>query len=331
MIKNNGLKYFLAAVFYCLLSVVVLIVYGESLEPVLYSFGLFAIFFIIFLVIDYFKRLKKLRKLDNYLPFVSDEISAYIKAETNEEEKYQEIIEQLLKEVRTINEEKSKREKEISDFYTLWVHQIKTPIAALDLLLQTTPDNTSDLKSELFKIERYVDIILGYLRMDDLNNDLTLKHYSLEDIVKQALRKYAPLFIKSHLSLDKQELSETVLTDEKWILIVLEQILSNAIKYTPQGKISIYSNQNRTDKQITTQLIIEDTGIGISKEDLPRICERAFTGYNGRVDKKASGLGLYLSDRIIKQLGHKLIIESQPGVGTKVVIEFTELTIGDGV
>ena len=290
MIKNNGLKYFLAAVFYCLLSVVVLIVYGESLEPVLYSFGLFAIFFIIFLVIDYFKRREKLRKLDNYLPFVSDEISTYIKADTKEEEKYHEIIEQLLKEVRTVNEEKSKRENELSDFYTLWVHQIKTPIAALDLLLQTTPDNTSDMKSELFKIERYVDIILGYLRMDDLNNDLTLKHYSLEDIVKQALRKYAP-----------------------------------------QGKISIYSNQTRTDKQITTQLIIEDTGIGISKEDLPRICERAFTGYNGRVDKKASGLGLYLSDRIIKKLGHKLIIESQPGVGTKVVIEFTELTIGDGV
>ena len=321
------LKYLLLALLYCVINVIVLIAYGESLEPVLYALIIFAICLIIYELVELARRRKKMKLLARYIPFVSETISEYIKPETKEEEKYQEIIEVLLKEVRNVNEDNAKREKEISDFYTLWVHQIKTPIAALDLLLQTSTDNTSDMKSELFKIERYVDIILGYLRMDDLNNDLTLKHYSLEDIVKQALRKYAPLFIKSHLSLDKQELSETVLTDEKWILIVLEQILSNAIKYTPQGKISIYSNQTRNDKQITTQLIIEDTGIGISKEDLPRICERAFTGYNGRVDKKASGLGLYLSDKIIEKLGHKLIIESEPGVGTKVIIEFTELLV----
>ena len=121
-----------------------------------------------------------------------------------------------------------------------------------------------------------------------------------------------------------EQLSTQVLTDEKWLVFVIEQLLSNAIKYTPKGSIHIYATSKQEANLITTSLIIEDTGIGISAEDLPRIFERAFTGYNGRIDKKSSGLGLYLCKTILQKLGHEISITSKPQEGTCVTITFLE-------
>jgi len=124
------------------------------------------------------------------------------------------------------------------------------------------------------------------------------------------------------ISLDLQEMDTLVVTDEKWLVFVLKQILSNALKYTPAGrKISIYMDIN-----FVKTLVIEDTGIGISAEDLPRIMERGFTGYNGRMDKKATGIGLYLTRQILDRLNHEITIESVSGQGTKVYINLSNLT-----
>ena len=147
-------------------------------------------------------------------------------------------------------------------------------------------------------------MVLGYLKIDGTSSDLLLQNYSLLDIVRQSVRKYAYMFIRKNIILELKEMNCTVLTDEKWLVFVIEQILSNALKYTSSGKISIYMED--TEEKL---LIIEDTGIGIAEEDLPRVFEKGFTGYNGRMDKKATGIGLYLCKKILDKLSHKITID----------------------
>lgn len=218
----------------------------------------------------------------------------------------------------------------MTDYFTLWTHQIKTPIAAMYLLLQQEiPEQDRsqeihfmkqyfiqkrEIESELFKIEQYVEMVLQYLRLNSSVNDFVLQEYELDGMVRQAVRKYAPMFIRRKLSLHYEPLQVKAVTDEKWLTFVLEQILSNAIKYTSAGDIFVRMEGGC--------LVVEDTGIGILPEDLPRIFDKGYTGYNGRSDKKASGIGLYLVKKILEKLGHKILIESEPGKGTKVKLLF---------
>lgn len=205
------------------------------------------------------------------------------------------------------------REQESLDYYTAWVHQIKTPIAAMSLLLQTDePPDRDEIAGQLFQIEEYVGMVLSYLRLGSETNDLVLRNLDLDSILRQAVRKYARLFIRKKLTLCYEPVGRRVLTDEKWLLFVVEQLLSNAIKYTPKGSVSLLVEGD--------ELLVRDTGIGITPEDLPRIGEKGYTGYNGRVDKRSTGIGLYLCRQVLQKLGHSLRIESAPGVGTTVAI-----------
>ena len=179
-----------------------------------------------------------------------------------------------------------------------------------------------ELEQELFKIEQYVEMVLQYLRLESMSSDLTLAEYPLEDLVRQAVKKYSVVFIHKKIALKLEKFSCRVLTDEKWLVFVLEQLLSNALKYTPRGSVSI-----RMAPGGQKTLIIEDTGIGIHPEDIPRIFERGFTGYNGRMDKKSTGIGLYLCRKILNKLGHTIRIVSTPGVGTKVLIDLSRGSI----
>lgn len=208
---------------------------------------------------------------------------------------------------------------EMLDYYTLWVHQIKTPIAALNLLLQTDNDNPQKeyAMAELFKIEQYAQMALQYLRLDSSSNDYVFIKLNLDKVIKPVIRKYSRLFILQKISLIYDDVNIEVISDEKWLSFVLEQIISNALKYTKQGSIKIYSLPNDI-------LVIEDSGIGIRPEDLPRVFEKGYTGYNGRDDQRASGLGLYLCDKIIKKLNHKIKIISTIDQGTKVLLDFSQ-------
>ena len=201
-------------------------------------------------------------------------------------------------------ESKEKQESNSKDFFALCAHQIKTPIAALNLLLQGEKQDAAVCRQELFKIESYVEMALNYLRFEEMSNDLVLERNSLEQLVRQVVKKYAAIFIYNHISIQLEHLDYTVLTDEKWFCFVLEQILSNAAEESANGlKVSV-----------------KDTGIGIRSEDLPRIFEKGFTGYNGRMDKKASGLGLYLCKGVCEKLGHGISVASKEGEGTTVMI-----------
>ncbi|WP_062005449.1 sensor histidine kinase [Streptococcus cristatus] len=212
------------------------------------------------------------------------------------------------------------REKlnDLMDYYTLWAHQIKTPIAASSLLVGEIEDKKvkNQLEQELFKIESYVNIVLQYLRLESFHEDLVLKKENVEDLVKEIVKKYAIFFIQKGLSLNLHDLDRTIITDRKWFVVILEQVLSNSLKYTSQGGIEIYFQEDT--------LYIKDSGLGIQDADLLRVFERGFSGYNGRLTQQSSGLGLYLSKKIADELGHQISIASQVGQGTTVIISFSE-------
>ena len=212
------------------------------------------------------------------------------------------------------------REKlnDLMDYYTLWAHQIKTPIAASSLLVGEIEDKKvkNQLEQELFKIESYVNIVLQYLRLESFHEDLVLKKENVEDLVKEIVKKYAIFFIQKDLSLNLHDLDRTIITDRKWFVVILEQVLSNSLKYTSQGGIEIYFQEDT--------LYIKDSGLGIQDADLLRVFERGFSGYNGRLTQQSSGLGLYLSKKIADELGHQISIASQVGQGTTVMINFSE-------
>ncbi|MDD3243813.1 MAG: sensor histidine kinase [Eubacteriales bacterium] len=210
------------------------------------------------------------------------------------------------------------RVSDMTDYYTLWAHQIKVPLSAMHLLVEDAPRST-DLEQELFKVEQYVEMVLQYLRLESISGDLMLKEYALEDLVRRAAKKYALLFIHSKVSLRMEDFHFNVITDEKWLGFVLEQLLSNALKYTREGDVSVY-----LEPWAKCTLVIEDTGIGIRPEDIPRVFDRGFTGYNGRMDRKSTGIGLYLCREILRKLGHPIRLESEVGKGTRVLLDLSQ-------
>ncbi|MCR5720082.1 MAG: sensor histidine kinase [Lachnospiraceae bacterium] len=206
-------------------------------------------------------------------------------------------------------------DREKLDYYTMWVHQIKTPIAAAKLIMENSEfEDKGKLKMELFEIEQYVEMVLTSVRLFNAENDYVFNNVNVVDVVKGAVRKYAYVFIVKKLKMDLKDFELTAVGDEKWLSFVIEQILSNALKYTKEGGVTIYKRGEST-------LVIEDTGIGIREEDIPRVTQKGFTGFNGRLDKKATGIGLYLCDTILKRMNHSLTIESTVGVGTRVCID----------
>jgi signal transduction histidine kinase len=235
------------------------------------------------------------------------------------EQDYQSLILELMTERQKVITDVDIKFSELTDYYTLWVHQVKTPISALDLMFQTEPDTEKlrAMKLELFKIEQYVEMALHIMRLDEDASDLMLSPCLLENLCAGAVKKYRSLFIEKKIKLKMDIKPIMVISDEKWMTVVLEQLVSNALKYTSKGEIHIYNEED--NPQI---LYIKDTGIGIHAEDLPRIFEKGFTGYNGRVDKKATGIGLYLTRRICEKLSMSIAIESELDQGTQVRLQF---------
>ena len=239
-------------------------------------------------------------------------------AKTIAEDDYQAIIGALKTEVYKLETTASEKYAEMSDYYTIWAHQIKTPIASMNLMLQGVDSQLSRrLSGELFRIEQYVEMVLAFVRLDSNSTDYVFKSCNIDGVIRQSVKKFAHDFIYRKISLDFRETGLKAVTDEKWLGFVIDQLISNSLKYTKDGTVSIYL-------KAPDILCIQDTGMGIAPEDLPRVFDKGYTGYNGRKDKKASGLGLYLCKKICSRLGHKIYIESKPGEGTCVMIDFEQ-------
>lgn len=291
--------------------------YDRDIQPVLYSLEIMLFLGLCVAGYDFYRCRKKKEQLmliKNRLP---EELKEFPQSKDDIEILYQDMMIQLFEQLQDENLQYKEQIQNQSEYYTMWIHQIKTPIAAMRLLLKNADLNLyrMAITRELFHIEQYAEMAMHYLHLMNQEEDLLLTEHELSDIVKQVLKKYSLLFIEKKLNLDLQEFSYRCITDEKWLSFVIEQVLSNAIKYTRKGTIRI---RFQNEKEPT--LLIEDTGIGIRKEDIPRIFDKGFTGYNGHIDKRATGIGLYLSKCVVDKLGMKISVSSKINEGTKVCL-----------
>lgn len=207
--------------------------------------------------------------------------------------------------------------KEVKDYFALWVHQIKTPITAAKLILDSNTEDKEDrIKPQIFYIESYTDMAINYLKLMDAEADMDIAEISIDSVIKSVLKKYSVIFFNNHISLNYEPINETVISDVKWLNILIEQLISNALKYTKQGCITI--SYNKKD----AILYIKDTGIGIRSEDIPKIFDRGYSGLNGRMNEKASGLGLYLAKEISKRLSVEILVTSEVGKGSEFGLHF---------
>lgn len=293
----------------CAVFATVFYLYGLPLAAVGYPAAICAVFCIFHLTLGFHRAKAKHETLIKLTEAFTEDMLPEMK--TAEDADYRRLI-ALIQAARREQEALSaKKYSDMVEYYTLWAHQIKTPIAAMRLTLQNEDSPTSRrLNAELGRVERYVEMVMAYLRLDAGATDYVLRECELDGIIRGAVKKFSGEFIDRRLTLDYTPVQYTVLTDEKWLSFVLEQLVSNALKYTPEGKISVFLEGDA--------LCVSDTGIGIAPEDLPRVFEPGYTGWNGRMDKRASGLGLYLCRRVCNNLGHTIFAESEPGRGTTV-------------
>lgn len=300
--------------FCCLIFTVSFALYGLPLGAVLYPAALCAAAGGIILLLSLRKSravCQELSLMQHHPADLPDELPA---AQSPQEQAYQALLLALHADRQKLKSNMNARYHDMTEYYTVWAHQIKTPIAAIRLALQNEDTPLSRrLTGEVGRVEQYVQMALTYLRLGSDSSDYVIRSCALDDIVRPAVRRFAGEFIQRKIQLNYQMLNYTVITDEKWLGFVVEQVLSNALKYTPQGSVSIYMEPEGV-------LCIRDTGIGIAPEDLPRVFEKGYTGSNGRTDKRATGIGLYLCRRILAKLGHSITIVSTPGVGTTVRI-----------
>lgn len=330
--------YIILQLFPVMLAEIIFFLYQLPIEPMVYVTVFWLLTGICACLNGFYRYRKKVEQLE-LIAAAPDINLSQMDSPVGQDERFQQEIMQQLNQMRIDVENASQKASEdMTDYYTMWAHQIKTPIFALRLLLQESPEENKEKLSELFKIEQYVEMVLGYLRTEDMSSDLKLSRCSLDRIIRDQIHKYAGIFVSKKLTLTYESISQDVLTDEKWLGFVIGQILSNALKYTRTGGIRIYLEKKlsldtddvsisiRNDdcnKVENLTLIIEDTGIGIRAEDIPRIFEKGYTGVNGRDDNRATGIGLYLSNKIMRKLGHRLYITSTEGKGTKVFLEFS--------
>lgn len=324
--------------------------YDPMFKNMTYALGLVVFFSGCYLLWDCLRYRKKYSELQQLL-YAQERAEDLPQTASAMEQAYQQIIRAQEAEMRELITQLDEKQQNMADYYTMWTHQIKVPLAAIDLLLQNADESGSrnadgkedgsadenagisadgignrqtvrQLREEVFKTGQYVDMALHYARMESISADLSFTKLEVDDLVKKTLKKYWLLFSGTGISLQLEECHAQVITDGKWFSFVIGQVLSNALKYTKNGSISIYG-ADETGRRVTdgcTYLVIEDTGIGIDVSDLPRIFERGFTGYNGRQENKSTGIGLYLCRQIMDRLGFSIRAESRRGEGTRVFL-----------
>lgn len=303
---------------YLLIFATVLYAAEVPAETVLYAGALCLAFTAVYALVGFYRYYKMFSALKRTLSELPETLESLPTPQNESERLYTQMLQKTYAEYERAALEHRRREADMRNYYTMWVHQIKTPISALRLLIQSGA-RSAELQNEIFRIEQYVEMALNYQRLFCGSSDLVITRRSLDSAVRTSIRKYSKQFIMKRLKLEYEPGDITVLTDEKWLCFVIEQVLSNSLKYTSAGEIKICT--------VGRTLMISDTGIGIAAEDLPRIFDCGYTGYNGREEKRSSGIGLYLCSEVCRRLGHGISITSEVGKGTCVSITFNEADI----
>ena len=280
-------------IFFALILLFRLIFALGSLELSFYKIGFeIAVFgFVIYLIIAFFS--------------YKEELS--IKAEN----------ERLLEENKRLHMSIISGRRELKDYFSLWVHQVKTPITAAKLILDNNvADRETKVKAQIMYIEQYCDMAINYLKLMNTETDMDIAELNLDEIIKSILKKYSTIFILNRITLNYEPIAETAVSDARWLSIMIEQFVSNALKYTKKGSVTIsYDKENSV-------LYIRDTGMGIRSEDIPKIFDRGYSGLNGRMNEKSSGLGLFLAKEIGKRLSVEITVNSEVGKGSEFGLHF---------
>ena len=313
-LKKNIKVYILFVVFIAIFFIMFYL-YNLPLEALIYTGSFCFLASVIASISDYANYKESYKKLKFLEQNILNDLEDLPKSLDIRIDYYHKIIEKLYEELEKLTQENRQKNTDMVDYYSMWVHQIKTPIAAMNFLLDNEEVDQKILQQELFKIERYVEMVLTYIRLDSISSDYVITKINLDEVVKDSVKKYATIFINKKIKLNYVSHETMVISDKKWLSFAFEQILGNSVKYSSAGgEITIETYENK--------LVIEDNGMGIKEEDLPRIFEKGFTGFNGRYEKKSSGLGLYLCKKTLDKLGHHIEISSKVGEGTRIEITF---------
>ena len=313
-LKKNTKVYVLFVVFITIFFIMFYL-YNLPLEALIYTGSFCFLVSLIASFLDFVNYKESYKKLKFLEKNILNDLEDLPKSLDIRIDYYHKIIEKLYEELEKLTQKNRQKNTDMVDYYSMWVHQIKTPIAAMNFLLDNEEVDQKILQQELFKIERYVEMVLTYIRLDSISSDYVITKINLDEVVKESVKKYATIFINKKIKLNYVSHETMVISDKKWLSFAFEQILGNSVKYSSAGgEITIETCENK--------LVIKDNGIGIKEEDLPRIFEKGFTGFNGRYEKKSSGLGLYLCKKTLDKLGHHIEISSKVGEGTRIEITF---------
>ncbi len=290
--------------------------YGILAEPLLYAAALSFFLLAAVLAVDFVREKQRILERERALAAILSEWRSLPEANALAEEDYQKMIAALGAQMERLTAEADAGRQDMLDYCTVWVHEIKTPIAVMRLKFSDDTPEHHALAIELARIERYVDMVLQYIRIGSGTNDLVIQKCSLDALIRESVRKLAPQFVEKRLRLVFAPTEASVVTDAKWFSCILDQLLSNAVKYTPAGAVTIGLQDGR--------LTVSDTGIGIAPEDLPRIFEKGYTGINGRLGQPSSGLGLYLAKKAADLLSIPLTVESTKGEGSAFTLDLRQ-------
>lgn len=295
---------------------------AQTISSLLYINFLIILVSLIFIIKGYIDYKKKIKEFISYING-----SYYSEGNVFCENIY-ETIDNKFSEYKKEIEDLKYELQEINDYMTNWIHQVKIPIAILEIMSQRIKEigNNNvhkEISIEIKRIESLVNQALYISRSGNYSSDFIIEEVNLQRIIKDIIKKNKHLFIYKHIELEIEDIDINILTDKKWILHIIEQILDNACKYSNlNGLIKIYTVKNKK----SIQLHIKDNGVGISKGDIKRVFDKGFTGENGRNRTKSTGMGLYISKKILNKLSHDISIDSDINEFCDVYITFYNLS-----
>ena len=330
----NIKKYILSNIPYLIMNFIIflfaIVLFKIVNMPNVIIFCIFLIWFmplLVYIVIQFFKEKRFYGEIQNINSKLDKK---YFLSEVIKKPNYYQgkIFYEILKDAnRNMHEEVNyykHLQSDYAEYIEVWVHEIKTPIASCKMILENSNSRDKNaLIDEINKIDRYINQALYYSRSTDFNKDYIIKTFNLQKVINECIRENRREFINKRIGVQIDSNTDIeVISDAKWIRFIINQILINSIKYSKDenAEIKIYTIQYMDSQEVS--LVIEDNGIGIPKSDINRVFDKGFTGENGRIYGKSTGIGLYLCKNLCKKLDLDLILMSEVNVGTRIFIKF---------
>ena len=327
-------KLYFIILFLTFLSLIILLLVGFKvpLELIIVIISLLVIFAILVLIIEY---LKKRIFYNEFINIVDKLDKKYLVIEMLNPPNFQEgeILYNKLYEINKSMLENIKNYEismnDFKDYIEMWIHEVKIPLSSLVLMIHNNKNNiSSKMVDQVNRLDNYVDQVLFYVRAENAEKDYLIKKTYLNKVINKIALKNKDYILENNIDFNVLNCEKKVLTDSKWLEFIIDQIINNSIKYKrdiASSFIKIYTEENNEE----IRLIIYDNGIGIDAKDLPRVFDKTYTGTNGRLKSKSTGMGLYIAKNLCEKLGHKIAIESKVNEYTKVIITFNKESIYD--